>query len=107
MSKRTLLSLVSALIVTGCTSVPTNEISMPGPGGRNFTLKFPQNMSWTNVVFESRPDGTVSAKIGGVTSYNDATVVGIVATANAAMVHDTLNFAEGVIAKGAKGAVAP
>lgn len=70
-------------------------------------MSFPKDMTWTNVTFDVSPDGSVHTRIGSVSSHNDATVIGVVAGANAAMLHDGLNFAERVLDKAPKNAVIP
>jgi hypothetical protein len=73
-----------ALLLTGCATVPSTHISLPTKAGL-FQIDSPKETSWTNVVLEVSPDGTVKAHIGAVSAHNDASVIATVAAANAQM----------------------
>ena len=77
-------------------------------------MQFPKADNWSNVVFIAKPDGSIEARIGSVSTANQADVIGIVANANANMAGKIADLAEkglekgaAAAAKGATGGVAP
>lgn len=91
-----ILGLLIVIWITGCAQVPETKITFPTKFG-TFMLNSPKENSWTNVSLEISPDGTVKAKIGAVTSHNNAEVIGTVVNANAAMVDSQTQLLKGLV----------
>lgn len=104
MNKLTLI--LAAGLLTGCASVPSTKISLPTKLGL-FQINSPKETSWTNVVFELSPDGTLKTSIGAVTAHNDANVIAGVAAANAQMADKLIQLINRLEAGTAKAVVVP